>query len=150
MTHPVPPAARWLGALGLAPQAAMLVILLTGDPASRFSALAMAFAYAALIFSFLGGLWWGLASAAANPPRWLWVAAVMPSLVALALCIPWAIGTTWPGPSMLWMGAAIIASLLVDVRLVAIGIAPSWWIHLRAPLSLVLGGLTIAIGVLSF
>lgn len=145
----MPPYARWLGFLGLFPQAAALLVVLMDEPRTLFSALALAFAYAALIFSFLGGLWWGLATAAKDPPRWLWVAAVMPSLLALASCIPWATAGAWPGPSLIALGLMLIASLAVDRRLAALELAPGWWMKLRAPLSLGLGGMTIALGALS-
>jgi len=143
----VPRTARLLGLAGLLPQVIALLIVLGHDPALRFSALAMGYAYAALILSFLGGLWWGLAAKAERPPAWIWVAAVAPSLIALASAVPWAIGEAWPGPSLVLLGAALIASLLVDRRLRAMGIAPPWWLALRVPLSLGLGGMTIAIAL---
>ena len=43
----------------------------------------------------------------------------------------------------------IIAALLVDICLMRIGIALRWWWRLRALLSIGLGGLTIALGLLS-
>lgn len=149
MSKKIPPFARWLGFLGLFPQAAALLVVLMDEPRTLFSALALAFAYAALIFSFLGGLWWGLATAAKDPPRWLWVAAVMPSLLALATCIPWATAGAWPGPSLIALGLMLIGSLVVDRRLVALELAPRWWLKLRAPLSLGLGVMTVILGALS-
>ena len=149
MTDRMPIYVRWLGFLGLAPQAAALYLVLTGEPRYLFSAQAMAFAYAVVIFSFLGGLWWGLAAAAKDPPRWLWLAAVCPSLLALATCIPWATAGAWPGPSMIALGVMLVGSLAVDRELVASKIAPLWWMTLRAPLSVGLGGLTILIGALA-
>ena len=41
----------------------------------------------------------------------------------------------------------LIAALAVDWRLHKTGIAPSWWLSLRVPLSLGLGGITLAIGL---
>ena len=61
-TTAIPGAAMVLGAAGVLPQVAALVAVLAGDPAWTFGALALAYAYAAIIFSFLGGLWWGLAA----------------------------------------------------------------------------------------
>jgi hypothetical protein len=46
------------------------------------------------------------------------------------------------------LGISLIAALAVDWRLVRDGLAPRWWLGLRVPLSLGLGGLTLAIGVL--
>ncbi|WP_448502356.1 DUF3429 domain-containing protein [Sphingomonas sp.] len=144
----IPPDARALGLAGLLPQFASLLATLSGHPEWSFAAHALGFAYAALILSFLGGLWWGLAAAAGGrAPGWLYVAAVVPSLLALAACVPWALGENWPGPSLIALGAALIATLLVDRRLVADALAPHWWMALRTPLSIGLGATTIVIGL---
>lgn len=143
----VPALPRWLGLAGLLPQLAWVVVLYTGPAQWREAALAMAFAYAALILSFLGGMWWGIAAAAPAAQRrqalgWLWVAAVLPSLVALACFLPWALGWAWPEPSLVMLAGALLVSLGVDARLGAL--APRWWMGLRVPLSLGLGVLTAA------
>lgn len=146
----VPAPARWLGVAGLLPQLAVVAMQIGGDPGWVFSAQALGFAYAALILSFLGGLWWGLAAASAGrAPVWLWIASVVPSLVALASAWPWAAGKTWPGPSLVALGVSIVATLAVDRALVRARLAPDWWMQLRVPLSLGLGGLTIASGLLA-
>lgn len=142
-----PPLPRWLGLAGLAPQAAAVAIVLSGDEALRFSALALGYAYAALILSFLGGLWWGLAARAERPPEWLWVAAITPSLIALASAVPWATGQTWPGPSLTVLGVALIGALAVDLMLARRDLAPPWWMSLRLPLSIGLGALTLVLAV---
>lgn len=144
----LPRAAYALGLAGLLPQIAAVAVLARGDTAGRYVALALAYAYAALILSFLGGLWWGLAAKAEAPPRWLWFASVAPSLIALASAWPWAVGLAWPAPSLIVLGLALIAALGVDHALVRIGIAPSGWMRLRAPLSLGLGALTIVAAAL--
>ncbi len=144
----LPPLARMLGFAGLLPQLAVVALLLGGDVGMRFTALSLGYGYAALIFSFLGGVWWGLAAmGGARTPAWVWVAAVVPSLLALATAWPWATGGTWPGPSLIVLGVAIMASLLVDLRLKAIGLTPGGWILLRAPLSIGLGLLTVVAGL---
>lgn len=142
-----PPLPRWLGLAGLLPQLAVAAIVFSGDTALHFSALSLGYAYAALILSFFGGLWWGLGAATARPPEWLWVAAIVPSLLALGTAVPWATGEPWPGPSMIVLGIALIAALGVDRALVSRGLAPPWWMALRVPLSLGLGLLTLAIGL---
>ena len=145
----LPPVTRWLGYAGLLPQAAAVVVLLSGDLDWRFVALSSAFAYAALILSFLGGLWWGLAAASADrAPTWLWVASVVPSLFALITAVPWMIGAAWPGPSLVALGVALLAALLVDRRIVALGLAPQGWMALRVPLSLGLSALSIVAAAL--
>lgn len=137
---------RWLGLAGLLPQIAAAAIVLSGDPTLRFAALSLGYAYAALILSFLGGLWWGFAASKERPPEWLWVAAIVPSLIALASAVPWAVGEPWPGPSLILLGIALISALGVDGLLAKRGLVPIWWMRLRMPLSLGLGLLTLLIG----
>jgi len=145
---PIPAIALSLGYAGLLPQALALALVLFGGPTWKFAALSLAFTYAALIFSFLGGVWWGLAARSNTPlPRWIWLAAVTPALIALASAWPWASGGEWPGPSLLGLGIAIGLSVIVDIRLRRRGLTPPRWLALRMPLSLGLGGLTFAIGV---
>lgn len=145
MTPPVVP--RTLGLLGLAPQIIAGYVLLENNAELHFAALCLAYAYATLILSFLGGLWWGLAARVPSPPGWIWYAAVTPSLIAFAGAVPWATAQPWPGPSLILIGGALIAALGIDWRLQRIGIAPDWWMSLRVPLSIGLGGMTLAIGL---
>lgn len=145
--QPVPALPRWLGLAGLLPQFTCVAMLYAGPAEWREAALAIAFAYAALILSFLGGMWWGIAAAAPAAQRrkalgWLWIAAVLPSLVALACFLPWALGWAWPEPSLVMLGGALLVSLGVDAKLGAL--APRWWMALRVPLSTGLGLATIA------
>lgn len=142
-----PRLALWLGLSGLLPQLLCAALIFGHVDAWRFTAEAMAYFYAAVILSFLGGLWWGLAARADRVPGWLWVAAVIPSLIAFFSAWPWAVGEPWPGPSMTVLGLGLIGALAVDWRLVRDGLAPGWWLRLRVPLSLGLGGLTLAIGL---
>lgn len=144
----VPTIAIGLGYAGLLPQALALALVLFGGPAWRFTGLSLAFAYAALIFSFLGGVWWGLAARAAKAlPRWVWLASVAPALLSLASAWPWATGGEWPGPSLVALGLAIALSVIVDVRFRQLELTPPRWLMLRLPLSLGLGSLTFAIGL---
>lgn len=144
-----PRIALLLGYAGLSPQLIALGAVALGGPDIRFTALAMAYAYAALILSFLGGLWWGNAATVGQPvPSWIWVAAVTPSLIALASAIPWAIGAEWPGPSMILLAIGLIGSLGIDVALARMCLCPIWWLSLRIPLSIGLGLSTLAIALL--
>jgi hypothetical protein len=120
----------------LLPQAAALIAVVWGGSDYRFSALAFAFAYGALILSFLGALWWGLAAAQPDiAPKWIWPVGVLPCLVALATCVPWAIGADWPKPSLLILALAIAATPFVDRRLDRLEFCPLGWLRLRARLS---------------
>ncbi len=145
----VPQAARILGFFGLVPQLVTLFVVISDHDRYTYAAQALAFAYAALIVSFLGGIWWGLAAKTPTPPGWLWVAAIFPSLFAFASFLPWAFGGAWPGPSLIMLGSGLLASLLVDLQLARVGLAPRWWMALRVPLSLGLGLSTLGIGFLA-
>lgn len=148
MLGTVPSHPRALGLAGLLPMAVLLLLVLLGGPEWRWAALAFGWGYAAMIFSFLGGMWWGLAAAAGpRAPGWLWGTAVLPSLLALASLLPWLIGGRWPGPSLIALGMCIAASPLVDRRIAARGLAPAWWMALRLTLSLGLGSMAIAMGL---
>lgn len=137
---------RWLGLAGLLPQLACLAAVWLGPEEWRYAALAIGWGYGALIFSFLGGLWWGIAAGAAARgqavPAWLWAISVVPSLLALLTYMPWVFGLDWPGPSLMVLGFAILASLAVDRRLSGRE-APDWWFALRLPLSAGLGAATL-------
>ena len=145
----LPRSAQWLGYAGLLPQLGVVLTLAAGDPETRFSAMALGYAYAALILSFVGGLWWGLASRdPARAPDWIWVAAVMPSLVALASALPWALGDPWPGPSLVLLGLSLASTVIIDVLLDRRGLCPFGWLALRARLSVGLGALTLLCALL--
>lgn len=146
------PASRWLGYAGLLPQIICVGLAFTGHEYA-YSALAGGFAYAAAIFSFLGGVWWGQAiqkgkdgMVGPGAGAGAYIIAVMPSLIAVALFLPWSFGWEWPGPALLYLGAFIALSPLIDRML---GFAASDFLRLRWHLSLGLGGLTIALGIAS-
>nr|WP_137678595.1 DUF3429 domain-containing protein [Parerythrobacter lutipelagi] len=141
----VPTEAHWLGYAGLLPQLlAVAGALHEGE--WRWMAQAAGFAYAALIFSFLGGIWWGQAITSKRPPKWVFAISVIPSLIALALFLPWVMGWNWPGPSLLWLGLLIALSPIVDRRL---GLSAPGFMRLRVHLSIGLGALTIVLGAVT-
>ena len=139
------PVARALGYAGLLPQIICIAMILTGHE-WRYAALAGGYAYAAAIFSFLGGVWWGQALASGRATTGAYILAVMPSLIAVALFLPWSFGWEWPGPALLYLGALILASPLVDR---ALGYAAADFLRLRWHLSIGLGALTIALGLIA-
>ncbi|QFT77703.1 DUF3429 domain-containing protein [Erythrobacter sp. THAF29] len=136
-------AARWLGYAGLLPQFACLAFALSGHE-WRFVALAGGFAYAAAIFSFLGGVWWGQALASGRGGAGPYLVAVMPSLIAAVLFLPWSFGWDWPGPALMYLGTFILISPLVDR---ALGYASRGFVRLRIQLSVGLGVLTVMLGI---
>ena len=140
---PLPRIALVFGVAGLAPQ--VWALWSTFSEANRYIGLAAGYFYAALIFSFLGGLWWGVAASRRDAPEWLYIAAVVPSLIAFASGIPWMTGATWPGPSLGVLGVGILASILVDRMLFKAGLIDRSLLRLRLGLSLGLGLLTLAL-----
>ena len=146
----VPSYPRALGIAGLLPQLACLVAAFFGPDDWAVAAKAIAAVYAALIFTFLGGAWWGIASAAPAAERrgglaWLWIASVVPSLLATAALALWLGGRLPVDPVLVSLGAGLLVALGVDVRVGSL--APRWWMQLRAPLSVMLGSATIAIAL---
>ncbi|WP_309621365.1 DUF3429 domain-containing protein [Novosphingobium sp.] len=140
---------RTLGLAGLLPQFACLAALTLGPQEWRFAALALAWGYAALIFSFLGGLWWGIAATRLHSkvpvPDWLWLAAIAPSLIAFVTYVPWVFAAEWPQPSLVLLGLGLLGSLAVDWRIAPL--CPPWWLRLRVPLSVGLGVSTLLIAL---
>lgn len=134
-----------LGYAGLLPQILCLAMILAGHE-WRYAALAGGFAYAAAIFSFLGGVWWGQAVQSGRGTARAYLVSVLPSLLAVALFLPWTFGWEWPGPALLYLGALILLSPVIDR---ALGFAPGDFLRLRLHLSIGLGSLTIALGLLS-
>lgn len=137
--------ARVLGYAGLVPQI-ICVVLAAIEHEYAYTALAGGFGYAAAIFSFLGGVWWGQAIQSGKGGVGSYLVAVMPSLLAVALFLPWSLGWDWPGPALMYLGALIALSPLVDR---ALGFAAPDFMRLRVQLSLGLGALTIALGFLA-
>ena len=137
--------ARVLGYAGLLPQIFCVAMVVTGHE-WRFSALAGGYAYAAAIFSFLGGVWWGQAVQSGRATAGAYGLAVMPSLLAVALFLPWTFGWEWPGPALMYLGAFILGSPLIDR---ALGFAAPDFMRLRWHLSLGLGVSTIVLGLVA-
>jgi hypothetical protein len=135
----VPRAALWLGLSGLLPSIAMLAAMLAW-PEGREMAARGGIAYGAVIASFVGGAWWGLAAARAAPedlPRRLAIS-VIPSLVA------WPAVLAPPAAGLALLALLFAVLLPTDRRFLAEGLAPAWWLGLRRPLSLGMAGLNAA------
>jgi Protein of unknown function (DUF3429) len=146
----IPEIPRLLGLAGILPQMLCVLLVMFGGPEYRYAALSIGYAYAVIIFSFLGGMWWGLAAGMMAADHrtlgWIYFAAVMPSLLALISFLPWVYGENWPEPSLILLGLGIALSPLVDHRLREI--TPAWWMPLRLILSLALGMLTLLMGLI--
>lgn len=139
MNRQIPLAPLVLGIAGLIPPLVGAVVAY-GDIGS-FGPVAGGFilVYGALILSFLGGSWWGLASRAERPSWLLMGLAVAPSIAA------WGIlsmrSTVAAG---LWIAGLILISPVVDTLIAGRGLVPGWWLRLRVPLSI---GLAVLIAL---
>lgn len=136
-----------LGFAGLLPQlAAVGAMLVLGLDQRELTASIVGWAalYAAIILSFLGGMWWSIAMHRTEGQGLLATLAVLPSLVGFASLAIY----DESGWAMVATGSAILLTLLVDRHLTATGEAPANWMRLRVPLSVGLGGLTILAGAL--
>lgn len=118
------------------------------DPSLRWFVSVGAFAYAAFIFAFLGGIWWGMALSRRHPPAWVWFAAVAPSLISLALLMPWTFGWRWPEPQMAILSALILISPLVDHAITRSTNMSAGWLRLRWHLSIGLALSTLILSLL--
>lgn len=97
------------GLAGLLPQAICLLLVLHGG-SERWIGLAAACFYAALILSFLGGLWWMAGLLSGRRAGWVYGLAIVPSLIGLAALLPWNAGWNWPGPSLVVLALALLES----------------------------------------
>ena len=141
-TVPLPRSLTLLGIAGWAPQVLCLV-LAQGFAPYHAAALGAGCLYAAIILSFLGGLWWmsGLQSGKA----WILALAVVPSLFAWAAILPVAFGGNLSGPSSVALGLGLLASPLADRAIARQVPVSAEWLRLRTLLSTGLGLLTLAI-----
>lgn len=138
------PAAAWiLGAAGVIPALFFAAVAVFGDTPYWPHAWRGMLSYGAVILAFIGGAWWGLASAPAVSGRrfWLYALAVTPALIA-AGCL---VVAEWRALGVL--AAAFLAALVVDARLVAAGLAPRWWLGVRLALS---GAMAVLHGVVAW
>lgn len=124
----LPRAARLLGFAGLIPTLAMVAVMAVAADWRGLAATA-ALGYGAVIASFVGGAWWGLAARAETVQPRLLVLSVVPSLTA------WPAALMPPVPGLLLLALVFAALLPTDRRLVTDGVAPGWWMALRRPLS---------------
>ena len=138
-----PRVALVLGAGGLLPVVVMLGVLLLARRPEQDVAFRAAGAYGAVILSFLGGAWWGLAAARGHPRDlafWLGLA-VLPALGA------WGVMVVASPLAVAVLSGLFLASLWVDRELGRRFVAPEWWLPMRLPLSLCMAGLYMIIAV---
>ncbi|MCL7743555.1 DUF3429 domain-containing protein [Guyparkeria hydrothermalis] len=120
--------ARLAGYAGLAPLVVPLLVM-WWQPSAAEPAITVQHTYAALILSFLGGIYWGIALAK-QTGAWIWLSA-LPSLWAWPALLMGPFSATW----MLMMGFALM--LLLDWEARQRGWIRRWFYQLRLTLSAV-------------
>lgn len=142
----MPASARLLGYAGLLPALASLLAVLFGNAEMRAVGFQTGAIYAALILSFLGGSWWGLALRVDDREEQSAIFAwgVVPCLIA------WSCLYYLTSGGMLLLGALFLAALRMDVRLDQLGLTPAWWLQLRTPLSIGMAAMISMMGLVSW
>ncbi|BCI71297.1 putative membrane protein [Sphingomonas sp. S17] len=145
--QPLPTPVRLLGPAGILPQAicvAMAVFL----PEHRILAGIAGGLYAALILSFLGGLWWMEALVRGDRRATPYVVAVLPSLIGWAAWLAPLVGLMGMAGALMVLGIVILISPVADKAIGRLASEmPGWW-RLRWVLSIGLGGLTLLLGIM--
>lgn len=143
MRKTLPPTAFVLGLSGLIPQVIACYLVFSGvEPKLGYLG---GLLYAALILSFLGGLWWGVAGARDDAPAWLYIVGVCPSLVALGAVLPVLLGESHVPYAV--VGGTLLMTPGVDFVLQKRGYVPRGWLAMRFILSVSLGLLTLGLGL---
>ena len=140
--------AFFLGLAGLLPQAMCCAVALSSQNYSTY-VFVSGFAYAALIFSFIGGVWWGQALATPTRYPWIFVAAVCPSLIAWAAAVLLFSDLKWWSFATSAIAISLIVSPLVDLQISKVMPQPKGWMGLRWTLSIGLGCLTFVMASLT-
>lgn len=133
-----------LGLAGLAPQAFCLALAMMGG-SLHWVGLAAGCFYAALILSFLGGMWWMAGLMAGERRSSVYALAVAPSLMGWIALLPWVFAWRWPGPSLIALGLLLLVSPLADAALSRSIALPAGWLRLRIIMAVGLGLLTLAL-----
>ncbi len=144
----LPTPVRLLGLSGVLPQVICLgaVLFERGSPSANGLA-ALGLAYAALILSFLGGLWWMAALQRGVTASAPYVLAVLPSLLAWVALFPVALGFDNVHSALGFVGVLLLLSPLVDRYLGRTIPLPYGWVRLRVMMAGGLGLLTIALAL---
>jgi hypothetical protein len=136
-----------LGLAGILPQAICVVIAFTSPPLHGVAA-AAGLCYAAIIASFLGGLWWMAGVLTTNQKIWVYGIAVTYSLVAWAALLPLCLGWHRLPAALVVMGLLLLASPAVDGALARHVSLPEGWRRLLLLMATGLGATTLLLALL--
>jgi hypothetical protein len=139
LDHDLPPAVRLLGLSGILPQLACIGYALVFEASFAGQA---GLAYAAVILSFLGGLWWmaALLSDLRDPTPY--VVAVLPSLIGWGAML-------WPAGGLWLVALCLLPSPLVDLSLARRIALPKGWLRLRWQMASGLGLTTLTLATVT-
>ncbi|MDZ7907170.1 MAG: DUF3429 family protein [Gemmobacter sp.] len=153
MIQPLPRFARLLGLSGLLPQMLCLALALADPGVAALAGAGLAGAglaglfYAALILSFLGGLWWMAAALGGVVRPGPYLLAVLPSLVGWAILLAQGLGLLALPACLALLALCLLASPLADRHLARSLPVPPGWIALRWAMASGLGGLTLLLSL---
>lgn len=147
-SRPLPLPVRVLGLSGVLPQVLCLAAVLAeaGSPGGTVPA-ALGLAYAALILSFLGGLWWMAALQQGVTRAGPYGVAVLPSLLGWVALFPLALGLDVVPSALGFVGVLLLLSPLIDLYLARSIPLPAGWVRLRMMMAGGLGLLTLALAL---
>jgi Protein of unknown function (DUF3429) len=146
----MPVAAMLLGGMGAFPFTTLAGMIVTGFKVPGIDTGFALLVYGAIILSFMGGVYWGLAmlsaadsSSAAMGTRQEWTTygfSVLPGLAA------W-VGLLLPVKAGAWvMAASFVGLLAYDLWRVRNGTSPAWFPKLRVPLTVMAAG-SLIVGI---
>ncbi|MDY0957677.1 DUF3429 domain-containing protein [Sphingomonas sp. CFBP8993] len=145
--RPLPRPPLILGGAGVLPPILCIALVLVA-PRLTLPTMIAGGLYAALILSFLGGLWWMEALIRREPRVTPYVAAVAPSLIGWIILLPPLLGGGSLRIALLILGAVILVTPLVDARIGRWVHDMPGWGRLRLALSTGLGAATILLGLI--
>ncbi len=146
--NPLSQSALFLGIAGLLPQVAACVLAFTRVDFGIY-ALVSGFAYSALIFSFIGGVWWGQALVVPTRQAWIFVVSVCPSLISWFAALALFSNLKWWPFAIGAVAIGLLLSPLVDLQISKVLAQPRGWMKLRLILSMGLGCLTLLMATLT-
>ncbi len=136
-TEPIiPNSALLIGLAGLVPSIAAPVAMLAW-PAGQGLLAMIGVAYGAMVASFGGGAWWGMACGRAS-------AEAQPRLMALSMVpglVAWPVMLAPPATGYLVLALLFAVLPPTERRFQQAGLTPAWWFALRRPLCLAMAAL---------
>jgi len=125
----IPAMAVRLGVAGLLPFVVGAALCFLPDPAWRAFGMQQLLTYAAILLSFMGAVYWGVALGESTRAPSLYVASVLPALVA------WVALAQTPLFALTLFATAFTLLFVFDLRCTRAGLVPGWYPRLRAPLT---------------